>query len=153
MQRRLHEKILWILKRTRNKYNSLWKENNVTVNKKRITITLRGNIMLYLKKNIHKNYQKVRDHCHSPGKYRDTSYSICKLRFNVPNEIRNCSFHSGSNHDYHFTIKELAKKNWGAIWMSWRKYWKVQNHFSYNRKEIKKLIKMAMKTLYQYLAK
>ena len=70
-----------------------------------------------------------------------------------PTKFEIVVFHNGSNYDYHFTIKELAKKNWGTIWMSWRKYWKVQNHFSYNRKEIKKLIKMAMKILYQYLAK
>ena len=33
-----------------------------------------------------KNYQKVRDHCHSTGKYRGVAHSICKLKFNVPNE-------------------------------------------------------------------
>ena len=34
-----------------------------------------------------KNYQKVRDHCHYTGKYRDAAHSICNLKFNVSNEI------------------------------------------------------------------
>ena len=56
-----------------------------------------------------KNYQKVRDHCHFTGKYRDAAHSICNLTFNVPNEIP-IVFHNGSNYDYHFIIKELANK-------------------------------------------
>ena len=42
-------------------------------------------ILKKLSKNI--NYRKVRDHCHSTGKYRDAAHSICNLKFNVPNEI------------------------------------------------------------------
>ena len=34
-----------------------------------------------------KNYQNVRDSCHSTGKYRDAAYSICNLKLNVPKEI------------------------------------------------------------------
>ena len=34
-----------------------------------------------------KNYQKVRDHCHYTGKYKDPANSICTLKFNVTNEI------------------------------------------------------------------
>ena len=56
-----------------------------------------------------KNYQKVRDHCHYTGKYRGTAHSICNLRFNVPNKIP-VSFHSCSNYDYDFVVKELAKE-------------------------------------------
>ena len=34
------------------------------------------------------NYWKVRDHCHYTDKYRAAAYSICNLKFNVPNEAR-----------------------------------------------------------------
>ena len=34
-----------------------------------------------------KNYHKVRNHCHYPGKYRATAHSICNLKYTVPNEI------------------------------------------------------------------
>ena len=33
------------------------------------------------------NCRNVRDHCHYAGKYRDAGYSICNLKFNMPNEI------------------------------------------------------------------
>ena len=54
-----------------------------------------------------KNHRKVRGHCHFTGNYRGAVHSICKLRFNVPNET-SIVFHNGLNYDYHFTIKELA---------------------------------------------
>ena len=69
--------------------------------------------MLHLWKNFFKkfakdkNYQKVRDHCHVTGKYRDAAHSLCNLKLNVPNEIP-IVFRNGSNYDYHFVIKELA---------------------------------------------
>ena len=56
-----------------------------------------------------KNYQKVRDHCHSTGKYRGAAHSICNLKFNVPNETP-VVFHNASNYDYHFSIKEFANE-------------------------------------------
>ena len=31
------------------------------------------------------NYEKVRDHCHYTGKYRNAAHSICNLKFNVLN--------------------------------------------------------------------
>ena len=34
------------------------------------------------------NYWKVRDHCHYTDKYRAAAYTICNLKFNVPNETR-----------------------------------------------------------------
>ena len=52
-----------------------------------------------------KNYQKVRDHCHFTGKYRDTEH----LKFNVANKIP-AVFHKGSNYDYHFIIKKLTNQ-------------------------------------------
>ena len=47
-----------------------------------------------------RNYEKVRDHCHYTGKYGGAAYSICNLKFNVPNEIQ-VVFHKGSSYDYH----------------------------------------------------
>ena len=64
--------------------------------------------------NNYKNYQKVRNHCHFTGKYRGAAHSICKLRFNVPNEIP-VVFDNGSSYDYHFIIKELANEFAGQI--------------------------------------
>ena len=63
----------------------------------------------FLKKFVNdKDYRKVRDHCHYTGKYRGAAHSICNSKFNVPNEFP-VVFHNGSNYDYHFIIKELAK--------------------------------------------
>ena len=56
-----------------------------------------------------KNCRKVRDHCHFTGKYRGAAYSICNLKFNLPNEIP-VVFHNGSKYDYNFIVKELANK-------------------------------------------
>ena len=56
-----------------------------------------------------KKCHKVRDHCHYTGKHRGAAYSICNLRYNTPKEIP-VMFHNGSTYDYHFVIKELAKK-------------------------------------------
>ena len=44
-------------------------------------------------------------------KYRAAPCSICKLKFNVSNEIPEV-FHNGSDYNYHFIIKEIA--NWFA---------------------------------------
>ena len=56
-----------------------------------------------------KNYRKFRDHCHFTDKYISATHSICKLRFKVPKETP-VVFYNGSNHDYHFIIKELANE-------------------------------------------
>ena len=56
-----------------------------------------------------KKQQKVRDHCHYTGKYRDAAHNICILRYKVPKEIP-VVFHNGSTYDYHFIIKELVKE-------------------------------------------
>ena len=53
------------------------------------------------------NYKNVRDHCHYTDKCRGAAHSICNLKCSVLNEIP-VVFHNGSNHDYHFIIKELA---------------------------------------------
>ena len=62
--------------------------------------------MLFVQKKNHTNvaknetFCKVMDHC----KYRDVTYSICNLRFNVSYEIP-VVLHNVSNYDYHFIIK------------------------------------------------
>ena len=49
------------------------------------------------------------------------------LKFNAPNEI-SVVFHKSSNYDYvSFYHKRISKRAWGTIWMSCRKYRKVQN--------------------------
>ena len=71
--------------------------------------------MLYLWKKVRKkvtndkNYRKFRDHSHFKDKYGYVAHSIYNLRFNVLNETP-VAFHNGSNYDYHFIIKELARE-------------------------------------------
>ena len=62
-----------------------------------------------LKINIWNIKNKVRDHCHYTGEYRGAAHSICNLKYSLPKKILKV-FHSGSNYDYHFIIKELAKE-------------------------------------------
>ena len=56
-----------------------------------------------------KKYHKVRDHCHYTGKYGGAGHSICNLRYKIPKEI-SAILHNGSTYDYHFIIKEIAKR-------------------------------------------
>ena len=101
---RRKEKILWVFKGTRNKYNWFWKEKSVTVNKRRIKITSGCKSMLYFQqKNLKKSSQKDKYHYHYTDKYRGPAHSICNLKFNVSNEIP-AVFHNGSNYDYNFII-------------------------------------------------
>ena len=55
-----------------------------------------------------KKYRKVKDHCHYTEKCRTAAHSICNLKVSVPKNS-SIAFQSGSNYDYHFIIKELAK--------------------------------------------
>ena len=89
-------------------------EKNGTTNKRKVKLYQDAKVRYICEKRIlkfikDKNYQKVRDHCHYTGKYRDAAHSICNLKFNVPNEIP-VAFHNGPTHDYYFIIKELASK-------------------------------------------
>ena len=58
--------------------------------------------------NKFKLYQKVRDHCHCTGKFREATHRICNLRYKVPKEIP-VVIHIGSTYGYHFISTELAK--------------------------------------------
>ena len=66
-------------------------------------------VLMKILKNEFKLNQKVRDHCHYTGKYRGAAHSICNLRHKIPKEIP-IVFHNGSTYDYHFIMKQLAKK-------------------------------------------
>ena len=54
-----------------------------------------------------KKYCQVRDHCHYTEEYRGAAHSICNLKYCVSKKTP-IVFHNGSNHDYHFIIKELV---------------------------------------------
>ena len=56
-----------------------------------------------------KRMQKVRDHCHYTRNYRGAARSICNLNYKIPREIP-VVFHNRYTQDYHFIIKQLAKK-------------------------------------------
>ena len=56
------------------------------------------------------NNDKVKDHCHFTGKYREAAHNLCNLRYKVPKNIP-VIFHNGSTYDYHFIIKELANES------------------------------------------
>ena len=64
---------------------------------------------LKIKYTADKNYQKVRNHSHYTGNYRGAAHSICNLKYSISMEIP-VVFHSGSNYDYHFVVKELVKE-------------------------------------------
>ena len=53
---------------------------------------------------------------HYTEEFRGAAHSICNLRYKTPKEIP-VVFHNGSTYDYHFTIKQLAKKFEG--WFKW----------------------------------
>ena len=53
--------------------------------------------------------QKVRDHCHYTRKYKGAARSICNSNYKIPREIP-VVFHNRYTQDYHFIIKQLAKK-------------------------------------------
>ena len=52
---------------------------------------------------------KIRDNCHYTGEYRGAVNSIYNLKYSAHRKIP-ILFHNGSNYDYHFIIKELAKE-------------------------------------------
>ena len=50
------------------------------------------------------NHRKVKDHCHITRKYKSAVYSICNLKFQMPNEIP-VVYHNVSNYDYQMSLK------------------------------------------------
>ena len=53
---------------------------------------------------------EVRDHCHTTGKYRDSSYRDCNIKVKLNLKIP-VIFYKLKNYDYHFILKELGKIN------------------------------------------
>ena len=91
------------------------------------------------------NHRKVRNHCHYTRNYRGAAYSICNLKFNVPNEIP-VVFHNGSNYDYHLIIKELVKEfdgQFDCLGENKEKYWTFSDPI---KKEITKIDKNGNET-------
>ena len=56
-----------------------------------------------------KKNQKVKDHCHYTGNFRDAAHNNCNLRYKIPKEIP-VVFHNGSTYDFHFVITQLTEK-------------------------------------------
>ena len=60
-----------------------------------------------------RKYRKVSYHCQYTGEYRGAAHSICyssiQAYYSVSKKIP-IVFHNGSNYDYHFIRKELAKE-------------------------------------------
>ena len=54
-------------------------------------------------KNKFKRYQKVSDHCHYTGKFREATHSICNTRYKIQREIP-VKILNGSKYDDHFII-------------------------------------------------
>ena len=64
---------------------------------------------LEVKHAIHKEYCKVKGHCHFTWEYRAAAHTICDLKCTVPKEIL-IVLHNRCNYDYHFIMKEFAEK-------------------------------------------
>ena len=72
-------------------------------------IFVKKNLKVNMKYVKYKKYYKVGDYCHYTGEYRGAAHRICNLKYSVSKRIP-IAFHNGSNYDYHFIIKELAKE-------------------------------------------
>ena len=80
-----------------------------------------------------KKYCKVRDHCCYTHNYRGVAPNICNCKYSIPKEIT-IIFHNQSNYDSHFIIKKLAEEFEKQFPCLGKKYWKIYNIFSSNRK-------------------
>jgi len=57
--------------------------------------------------NFSNKNNKVADHCHLSGKFRQTLCNTCNLKLQTPNFIP-CFLHNLSNYDAHFIVTELG---------------------------------------------
>ena len=53
---------------------------------------------------------KVRDHCHVTGRYRDVAHWSCNVNFKMTKNVP-VIFHNLEGYDSHLKIKELSKFN------------------------------------------
>lgn len=60
-----------------------------------------------------KKYTKVRDHCHSSGKFRGAAHSMCNLKFQISKSVP-VVFHN-LDYDSHFLIEKLANAFPGSL--------------------------------------
>ena len=51
---------------------------------------------------------KVRDHCHITGKYRDAAYCSCNVNLKISKKVP-VIFHNLKGYDSHLIFKELSK--------------------------------------------
>ena len=90
----------------------------ILLTKKKRKCIISKKFAIYVKKDLvlmmAKKYFKVKDRCHSTGKYRGAAHDICNLRCKIPKEIL-AVFYNGSTNDHHFTIKELAEEFYSQL--------------------------------------
>ena len=97
---------------TCNINNWLWKIDTIPLTNEEIKLHREQKLCYICKKEFSANdekYQVVRDHCCYIGKYRGDAHDFSNLRHKIPKEIY-VVFHYGSTYNYHFRIKDLAKK-------------------------------------------
>ncbi|KAF0683340.1 DNA pol B 2 domain-containing protein, partial [Aphis craccivora] len=77
--------------------------------------------------------QKVADHCHLSGKFRQTLCNTCNLKLQKPNFVP-CFLHNLSNYDAHFIVTELGNdtKSISVIPNSEEKYISFSKHVTNN---------------------
>ncbi|XP_022160911.1 uncharacterized protein LOC111027017 [Myzus persicae] len=77
--------------------------------------------------------QKVTDHCHLSGKFRQTLCNTCNLKLQKPNFIT-CFLQNLSNYDAHFIVTELGNdtKSISVIPNSEEKYISFSKHLTNN---------------------
>ena len=56
------------------------------------------------------NMDKVRDHCHVPGRFRGAADNKCNINFRLPRNLP-IIFHNLQGHDGHLIFKELNNFN------------------------------------------
>ena len=83
-------------------------KKNIHTKNVNIAIFAKQNLLLINLIKKYNNYRKIRDHDHYTGKFRGAAHNKCNLDYSVSNEIP-VVFYNGSNYDYHFIIRELAK--------------------------------------------
>ena len=69
----------------------------------------RKSVIFDKKNSKDQKYRKARDDCLYTGEHRGAAHSIYNSKYCVPKKIP-VVLHNGSNYDYHFIIKELAKE-------------------------------------------
>ena len=85
------------------------KKEMIPLANKKNKLYLNQKVCHIFKKEFGTDDKKVRDHCQFASKYRGAAHDVCNLNYKVLKEIP-IVLHNGSIYDYHFIIKELAKK-------------------------------------------